>query len=525
MLKLRLAIMAAVLAAAPAAFAAPPAGFESQVEALRKANGDPGITIAIVEDGQVTMAKGFGVRGLKDPRPVDADTIFQIGSVSKAFTAAALATLVDEGKLKWDAPVIDYMPEFRMYDAWVTREMTVRDLLTHRSGLCLGQGDLMMVPANVISRAEVVRRLRYLKPCTSFRSAYAYDNVLYAAAGLLVERVSGKTWEQYVTEKIMRPAGMSDAVSNDADRHKASNRALPHGRLGEVRGSGPLEAFDEKGVTLSANSAPAGAIAASASDMAAWIQTQLAGGKAPGGAQVFSTASRDEMWKGVVPVSGGVTTGVLGDASPKFRLYGLGWSVQDYRGHKTVSHGGGVLGSIATIVLIPEKNSGFAIMLNSEDSALLAGLQNTLLDHYLGLPGRDWPKAYKEFLDARSQQAVAFVKASTQARPASKPSLPLSGYVGTYADPWYGPMSISEKDGKLWIDFQQTPQMKGPLEHWAYDTFVARFPGSVTTEPAYVSFALGADGKPKQITMKAVSPIADFSYDYHDLNFTPVAAK
>ena len=203
------------------------------------------------------------------------------------------------------------------------------------------------------------------------------------------------------------------------------------------------------------------------------------------------------MWKGVVPISGGVTSGVLGDASPKFRLYGLGWSAQDYRGHKIISHGGGVLGSIATIVLIPEKNIGFAIMINSEDSALLAGLQNTLLDHYLGLPGRDWPKAYKDFLDARSQQAVAAVKASTQTKPTSKPSLPLSGYAGTYADPWYGPMSIAEKDGRLCIDFQQTPQMKGPLEHWAYDTFVARFPGSGTTEPAYVTFALGADGKPQ----------------------------
>jgi CubicO group peptidase (beta-lactamase class C family) len=520
-----LAALAVSIVAPALAWAAPPAGFEGHVEALRKSAGDPGITVALVEDGRVSLARGFGVRGLKDPRPVDADTIFQIGSVSKAFTAAALATLIDEGRIRWDAPVIDYMPEFRMYDPWVTRELTVRDLLVHRSGLCLGQGDLMMVPATTISRAELVRRLRYLKPCTSFRSAYAYDNVLYAAAGQLIEEVTGKPWEQYVAERILRPVGMTDAVTSDQARFSAPNRALPHGRLGEVRGTGPLEAFDEKGVALSANSAPAGAIAASANDMAKWIRTQLAAGQAPGGQRVFSAASRDEMWKGVVPVTGGVLTGVLGDAQPKFRLYGLGWSVSDYRGHQILSHGGGVLGSITTIVLIPEKNTGFAIMINSEDSALLAGLQNELLDHYLGFPGRDWPKAYRDFLDQRSAQAVAAVKASVQARPKSRPSLPLSGYAGTYADPWYGPMSVSEKDGKLWIDFQQTPQMKGPLEHWAYDTFVARFPGSVTTEPAYVTFALGADGKPRQVTMKAVSPIADFSFDYHDLNFTPVAAK
>lgn len=529
MMKLRHALAAAVLAAAPAlAHAAPPAGFEAHVDELRKARGAPGATVAIVENGQVTLAKGFGVRGLKDPRPVDADTIFQIGSVSKAFTAATLATLVDDGKLAWDKPVIDYMPDFRMYDAWVTRELTVRDLLTHRSGLCLGQGDMMMVPATNITRPDLVRRLRYLKPCTSFRSAYAYDNVLYAAAGQLVEEVSGKTWEQSVAERILRPVGMANTVPTDGERFVAPNHAQPHGRIGGlVRGAAEQQQMDEREVALGGASSPAGAITASANDMAKWIQTQLAGGKAPSGVQVFSTAQRDEMWKGVVPVSGGVLNGVLGEAQPKFRLYGLGWSVQDYRGHQVLSHGGGVLGSLATIVLIPEKNVGFAMMVNAEESSLLPALQNELLDHYLGLPPRDWAPAYKDFLDKRSAQAVAAVKASTQAKPKSTPSLPLSAYAGTYVDPWYGPIEVREAGGKLAIDFKATPaMMNGELEHWAYDTFVARFPKhAATTEPAYVTFNLGPDGKVKQVEMKAVSPVADFSFDYHDLSFTPVASK
>ncbi len=196
------------------AFAAPPAGFEQRVEQLRKDIGVPGVSIAIVEDGKVTLAKGWGVRDLTTNKTVDADTIFFTGSTGKAFTNAAIATLVDEGKIKWDDKVIDHMPDFRMWDPWVTREMTVRDLLVHRSGLGLGQGDLLFLPNSTLSRKETVRRIRYLKPATSFRSGYAYDNILYMAAGQLIEEVSGKTWEQYIHEPCLRPAR-----HEELDRH------------------------------------------------------------------------------------------------------------------------------------------------------------------------------------------------------------------------------------------------------------------------------------------------------------------
>ena len=184
---------ALLMFAAATAIAAPPKGFEARVEALRKQIGVPGVAIAIVENDKVTLAKGFGVKRLGTSDAVDADTIFPNVSTGKAFTVAALGILVDEGKIGWDDKIIDHLPGFQMYDPWVTREMTIRDLLVHRSGLRLGAGDLLFVPRTNLTRAESVRRLRYIKPATSFRSAYAYDNILYMVAGQLIEDVTGET--------------------------------------------------------------------------------------------------------------------------------------------------------------------------------------------------------------------------------------------------------------------------------------------------------------------------------------------
>jgi CubicO group peptidase (beta-lactamase class C family) len=516
----RLALLA--LTALPAlALAAPPQGFDARVEEVMKASGVPGAAVALVEDGAVTLARGYGVKKLGSPAPVDPDTLFQIGSTTKAFTTAALAILVDEGKLGWDDRVIDHMPEFRLYDPWVTREITVRDLLVHRSGLGLGQGDLMFIPTTTISRAETVRRLRFLKPATSFRSGFAYDNVLYVAAGQLVEAVSGETWEHFVESRIFRPLGMTTSVTNDVDRLAAPNRAFPHGRLGELRGAGPQQAFDEKKVAIGANAGPAGAIAAGANDIARWLLVQLAGGRLPGpDERLFSAEAGHEMWKAVVPVPATQLPGPLADAIPQFRAYALGWVVQDYRGHRVIQHSGGTQGFRTLILLIPEKNVGIAVANNSEDNEFAPGLVYELLDHYLGLPKHDWPKAFKDFMDARIAAGLEAQRAAGASRPESKPSLPASGYAGRYADPWYGPIEVRESGGALTIDFRQTPGMVGPLEHWAYDTFVARWPDPLI-EPAFVSFQLDASGKPARIEMKRFSPVADFSFDYQDLEITP----
>lgn len=519
---MRLILAALLFVISGLAAAAPPKGFDARVEALMKQQGVPGAAIAIVENGKVTLARGYGHKRIDSTDPVGADTLFQIGSTTKAFTAAALAILVDEGRIRWDDPVIEHLPGFRMYDPWVTREITIRDLLVHRSGLGRGQGDLLFVPATNLSRAETVRRLRYLKPATSFRGAFAYDNILYIVAGELIEAVSGQRWEDFVRDRILRPVGMAKTVTNDVDRLVAPDRAFPHGRLGEIRGIGPLQAFDENIAALGANSAPAGAIAAGANDLARWLQVQLSGGLLPGSDQrLYSEANGREMWQPVMPIPVTPLPGPLAELMPHFRGYALGWVAQDFRGLRVLQHSGGTLGFITVVVLVPEKNLGFAIVTNAEEFAFVPGLQYELLDHYLGQEKQDWPKAFAEFFAQRSAAGLEAVRKAATERPQTQPSLPLAAYAGRFSDPWYGPIEIREVAGSLAIDFLQTPGMAGPLEHWAYDTFVARWPNPLT-EPAFVTFALDAAGKPARITMKAVSPVADFSYDYHDLEFTPV---
>lgn len=514
----------AVPPALPTAYAAPPANIDARIEELRTMSETPGMAVAIVEDGKVVLANGYGVRSMEAGRSADADTLFMIGSTGKAFTAAALATLIDEGKIGWDDKVIDHLPGFQMHDAWVTREMTVRDLLVHRSGLGLGAGDLMMVPRGSLSRQEIVERLRYIKPATSFRSSYAYDNILYIVAGRLIEVVSGQRWEDYMRDHVFEPGGLATATADKDRQLSAPNRAKPHGRVGgPVRGTGPIRLLDETD-RLGQAGAPAGLIAASARDLARWLQIQLEHGAIPGDGRLFSEAAGKEMWKPVTPMPISPWPGVLAETAPQFSAYALGWDVQDYKGHKIVWHAGGLFGFTTVVVMIPEKNVGFAIALNSEEIEPRYGLMYELLDHYLGLPKRDWATPFGGFKRDRIAAAEKLV-AEAQAKPAAiGPSLPLDRYAGTYRDPWYGDIAVTQADGGLKVDFKTTPNMQGPLTHYQYDTFIVRFTDP-SIEPAYLTFSLDAEGKVDRITAKPVSPIADFSFDYQDLLFTPVAEK
>lgn len=510
-----------LLALASPALADPPAGLDARVEALRKAIGAPGIAVAIVEHGKTTLAKGWGVRKLGARPPVTADTIFQTGSTGKAFTAAALAILVDQGKIKWDDRVIDHMPWFRMHDPWVTREITIRDLLVHRSGLGLGAGDLLFVPRGSLSRKETVKRLANIKPATSFRSGYAYDNILYTVAGQLIEEVSGKTWEEFMTREVLKRGGMNSATATYEARWATPDRAFPHARIGgAVRGDGPNSVLDER-EELGRAGMPAGGLALSARDLAQWLKIQLGHGALPGGGRLFSEAQAAEMWKGVTIQPIAPLPGSLAPLTPKFSSYALGWEVEDYKGARIISHGGGVFGSITHVILLPDQDVGIAVVVNSEDVALLRGVAHLLVDHYLGIPDQDWPARFGEFMDKRIAGGKAAL-ASVKAAPAKVgPSLPLERYAGTYRDAWYGDVAVTGGAEGLRIDFRTTPRMAGRLVHWQYDTFVTRFDDKAI-EPAYVTFALDAEGKVARVSMKAESPIADFSYDYHDLDLRPV---
>ena len=518
------ALIPALIAVASPALAAPPAGFEQRVEQLRAAYGAAGVSIAIVEDGKPTLAQGWGVREIGKPERVGPDTIFGTGSTGKAFTVAALATLVDQGKLTWDDKIIDHMPDFRMWDSWVTREMTVRDLLVHRSGLGLGAGDLLFVPNSDLSRKDTVRRLRLIKPATSFRSAYAYDNILYMVAGELVEAVSGEPWERYMHTHVFAPLGMNHSTDSNAEFKATADRAHPHGRFdGAIVGLGRQQPYGAE-AALAGNAAPAGGLAISANDMTRWLLTQLGRGQIPGSsARLFSAEQSQQMWTPVTLQPIDPRPAEFAVTRPNFDAYALGWDVQDYRGTKIVSHGGAVFGSLTEVVLIPDKNIGFSIAVNSEEGEIVRGLMYELLDHYLGLPAGQWPEKYHAYKQARLAEAAKLV-GGQQATPARVgPSLPLDRYVGDYADPWYGTIKVRRAGQALAIQFPHSTGMDSVLVHHQYDTFRTQ-PALRWIEPAYVTFSIDADGKVDRVRMKAVSPLADFSFDYQDLDFAPVAA-
>lgn len=520
----RLAFAASLVLLTAPAWAAPPAGFVERVEQLRQEQGAPGIAIAIVEGGKTTLAQGWGIREMGKSAKVDANTIFPTGSTGKAVTAAALATLVDQGKLGWDDKVIDHMPWFRMYDPWVTNEITVRDLLVHRSGLGLGAGDLLYVPRSSLTRKQTVERLRYIKPATSFRSAYAYDNILYIVAGQLIEEVTGRTWEDYVAKDVLKRGGMNTATSSYETRYATRNRAMPHARTaGVIRGDGPNQVLDERD-ELGRAAMPAGGIAMSANDLAQWLTIQLEQGAMPGGGRLYSEATAAEMWKPVTPMPITAWPGDLAPATSRFSAYGLGWDVEDYKGARLIWHNGAVFGAIAVVALLPDQDVGFAIVINSEESALRRGLMYELLDHYLDQPRYDWTAKFDTFVKQRLEGGKAAL-AEIKDQPAKVgPTLPSTRYAGTFRDPWYGDVVVSERDGGLWINFTTTPRMEGRLVHYQYDTFRTEFTDK-GIEPALVTYQLDAKGGIDRVKVAPASPLADFSFNYRDLDLVPVESK
>ena len=504
-----------------AAFAAPPKGFDGFVREVMATFDQPGLAIAIVEDGRSVLAKGYGVRRLAAPEPVDEATLFGIASNTKAFTAAALAILVDEGRLRWDDPVIDHLPQFRMWDPYVTREMTVRDLLVHRSGLGLGAGDLLFWPGTTYTRSEIVQRLRHIRPATSFRTRYAYDNVLYTVAGEVIGAVSGKPWEVFVSERLLKPLGMTGAFPTDSWATAAANRATPHARLGGVvRGLGAMTPLAYQ--LSSDNHAPGGGVLSGARDIAAWLKVQLARGALPDGRRLWSEAQTAQMWRGQTIIR---ATGVPDDdpEQASFVTYALGWNLQQHRGHTYLWHSGGIAGQSSITVLIPSRNAGFAVLANAEEGMVLRTLKNTLLDHYLGLPRFDWlADARKINVGMQAEMAKGGTRQATRPADAGPPSLPLARYAGTYRDAWYGDVVIARAGDGLTIDFTRSPALKGALEPWSHDTFRTRFTDR-SQEDAFVTFALNPDGSIDQARLQAISPMADFSYDYQDLLLKPVA--
>jgi CubicO group peptidase (beta-lactamase class C family) len=489
---------------------------DAVVEKARKTFDVPGIAVAVVKDGQVVFAKGFGVRKLGDPAPVTPNTLFGIASNTKAFTAASLAMLVDEGKIHWTDRVIDYLPSFQMADPYVTREMRVRDLLVHRSGLALGAGDLMFFPASDLSSDEIVKRLRYVPLATSFRSAYAYDNVLYLVAGKLIEAVSGKPWAAFVKERIFSPLAMSTSKTSITDIKPGDDFAQPHAHVDGVLAAIRPDVLD--------NNAPAGAIQSSVAEMSKWIGMQLNAGEIPGGKRLFSAAQSKEMWSEVTPIPINDPPPQLPALKMNFSSYALGWSVNDYRGSKLVWHTGGLSGMVSRVTMVPDLKLGVIVLTNQEAGGAFSSITMTILDQYMKAPPTDWVAGYDAAVKLRETSVADLMKKTGAKRnAASKPSLALSGYAGRYRDPWYGDVTIKEDAGKLIMRFTHSPDLTGEMEHWQYDTFIAHWKNRAMNADAYVTFSLKPDGSIDQIKMAAVSPLTDFSFDFHHLALKPTS--
>jgi CubicO group peptidase (beta-lactamase class C family) len=502
------------LLAAQAPPAAPP-DLDAWVARAMRTFEVPGIGVSIVKDGHVVVARGYGVRRLGAPEPVDSRTLFGIASNTKVFTAVALGLLVEEGKVEWDAPVVRYLPAFQMWDPYVTRELSVRDLLVHRSGLGLGAGDLLWWPPSTYDRAEIARRLRFIRPSTSFRSAYAYDNVLYLVAGRLIEAVSGRSWEDFVTDRILRKAGMTGTNVLHSAATAGGNVAATHARVdGVVR---PIAPF------VSDNTNPAGGINSNAEDMATWMRVLLAGGALPDGSRLFSEATLRQVTSIVTPLS--PMSNLPPELAPQrnnFAGYALGLNVRDYRGMKMWTHTGGLPGYVSRVMMLPDARLGVAVLTNQESGEAFDAIAYHVVDYYLGAPATDWIDGYRAASARRDAQAAEAEKKAAAARDiTSKPSLPLARYAGTYEDAWYGDIDIALEQARLVMRFSHTPSLVGDLEHWQHDTFVVRWRDRELRADAFVTFALNPDGSIDQAKMRAVSAETDFSFDFEDLLLKP----
>jgi len=385
----------------------------------------------------------------------------------------------------------------------------------HRSGLGLGAGDLLWWPASTYNRKEIMRRLRYLPLATSFRSAYAYDNVLYLVAGEVIETVSGQSWEDFVSSRILARVGMTTSNVRHSDAAKGGNVATPHARVeGTVRAIAPFD---------SDNTNPAGGINSNAVDMAKWMMVQLDEGTLADGSVLLKPATARQLSTLVTPIPINPPPPELRDLAPNFNGYGLGLVIRDYRGHKVVAHTGGLPGYVSRVAMIPDLRLGVAVLTNQESGGAFDSIAFHVLDGYLGAPPKDWIAAFAAVEKrGRDQAAAARTGAAAARDTSSKPSLPLDRYAGRYRDAWYGDLTIARKGDGLTIAFDKTPLLSGTLEHWQQDTFVARWTSRELNADAFVTFALTPDGGIDSVRLRAVSPDTDFSYDFQDLLFRAV---
>ena len=474
----------------------------------------PGIAVAVVKDDKVIHSKGYGVRSLNTKQKVDSNTLFGIASNSKAFTTAALGILIDENKLSWDDKVIDYIPEFRLYTPYVTEEFTIRDLLTHRSGLGLGAGDLMIWPgSNDFTLKDIIHNLRFLKPVSGFRTKYDYDNLMYIVAGEVVARVSGMSWEEFIETRIMQPLNMTGSAAAYSRLKNKTNVIDPH-----VPIDGKVQVIERE---FSEVGDAAGGIYSNLTDMCKWIIMQMNNGSYGEGLkkQLFSEKVHDAMWSPQTIIQVGGTS----PYNTHFASYGLGWGLSDVKGFKQVTHTGGLSGIVTQVTLIPELKLGIIVLTNQQSGAAFTAITNTIKDSYFGIKGIDRIAQYSESTTKNETRAKAITDAvwkDIYLQQKSQVTKPIDSlYTGTYSDKWLGEATIAVKNGKLWFDSKRSPKLTGELIFYKANTFIVKWNDRSMDADAFVMFNLDENGKASGIKMKPISPMTDFSYDFQDLEF------
>ncbi|WP_197411384.1 MULTISPECIES: serine hydrolase [unclassified Sphingopyxis] len=452
-------------------------GLDAYIESARKAWHVPGLSIAIVRDDRIVYSRGFGVREAGKPGKVDADTVFAIGSATKAFTAAALGMLVDDKKIEWDGAVHDYMPSFELHDPYVTRHVTVRDLLSHRTGVVTNGG---LWYGSGFDRREIMRRLRFQTETLGFRNQYQYQNEMFIVAGEIVSAVTGTSYDQFIAGRIFEPLGMRRTNTSVTALKGLANVATPHALLDGKATPVEYRMIDNVG--------GAGVINSSARDMAQWVRLQLGGGTFEGKRLIAST-TLTEMHSGQIVPRGGT------DALFKFSEYGLGWGMQEYRGQKIVQHSGAIDGMQSMVAMIPERKLGVVVLTNGLRTKLATAVELRVLDAFLGGPATDHSAVMKQESDDAVRIAREKAAATSGSVTIAPARLPLDRYVGTYSSDLLGEIAITLADGKLKL---ARPQATAVLNHDRNDMFKAQWdsPGqrSITGQTS-VGFTFAPDGE------------------------------
>ena len=498
LLAVGLALLATLGVSGANATQAPLADLDTYVHGAMTQWKVPGLAIAVVKDGHVVAVRGYGVRELGKPGRVDADTLFDIASNTKAFTAAALGTLVTAGKLGWDDPVIEYVPGFRLESPYVTAAITLRDLLSHRSGYC---DPFSMWYTSADTTANIVARLRYQKPSFGFRERFCYDNAMYMVASLFVPAVTGQTWNRYVATSLFAPLGMTRTVSTAAAVAAARNVARPHGEV-----DGKVEVIQPYWSSNMDVFAAVGGINSSVNDMSHWLLMLLSDGSYQG-RKVLDPAIIQSMEtpQSLVQTDSDLA-GWLNTQTPdaQFYAYGLGLFMQDYGGHKLVWHAGDIDGMASSLALVPDEHLGVVVLSNMSGSRAPEGVMFHVLQSYLGLPRRDVSAAMHSYIRKENDQSEAVSRRMAAAgRTGAQAPLPLADYAGTYSDPFYGTARVSQEGGRLVLRFGN-PMFVGDMKPWNGNTFRVRWRYRFYGE-AYVTFDIDALGRPARLSV-AQSP-------------------